>query len=79
MHIMEFILRRKMLVELFKLAEGLAVLTTVTIAAVTLPSAIMTGEDLPDIVPLLTLYEHDDKRIYPEVYQHEEDVLHETP
>ena len=68
-----------MLVELFKLAEGLAVLTTVTIAAVTLPSAIMTGEDLPDIVPLLTLYEHDDKRIYPEVYQHEEDVLHETP
>ncbi len=68
-----------MLVELFKLAEGLAVLTTVTIAAVTLPSAIITGEDLPSVVPLLTLYEHDDKRIYPEIYQHEENVLHETP
>ena len=68
-----------MLVELFKLAEGLAVLTTVTIAAVTLPSAIITGEDLTTIVPVITLYEHDDRRIYPEVYQHEENVLHETP
>ena len=78
---MAFILRRlrKMLVELFKLAEGLAVLTTVTIAAISVPTAIITGEDLPDIAPLLTLYEHDDKRIYPEVYQHEENVLHETP
>ena len=68
-----------MLVELFKLAEGLAVLTTVTIAAISVPTAIINGEDLPNIVPVITLYEHDDKRIYPEIYQHEENVLHETP
>ena len=68
-----------MIIELFKVAEGAAVLTTITIAAATVPHAIINGEDLPNIVPLITLYEHDDKRIYPEVYQHEEDVLHETP
>ena len=68
-----------MLVELFKVAEGAAVLTTITIAAATVPHAIINGEDLPNIVPVITLYEHDDKRIYPEIYQHEENVLHETP
>ena len=78
---MAFILRRwkTMLVELFKVAEGAAVLTTITIAAATVPHAIINGEDLPNIVPVITLYEHDDRRIYPEVYQHEENVLHETP
>lgn len=68
-----------MLVELFKVAESAAVLTTVTIAAATIPHAIISGENLTEIVPVITLYEHDDKRIYPEVYQHEENVLHETP
>ena len=78
---MAFILRRlrTMLVELFKVAESAAVLTTVTIAAATIPHAIISGENLTEIVPVITLYEHDDKRIYPEVYQHEENVLHETP
>ena len=77
---MVFTLRMlKMLVELFKVAEGAAVLTTITIAAATVPHAILNGEDLPNIVPVITLYEHDDKRIYPEIYQHEENVLHETP
>ena len=77
---MAFILRRwKMIVELFKVAEAAAVLTTITIAAATVPHAIINGEDLPNIVPVITLYEHDDRRIYPEIYQHEENVLHETP
>ena len=77
---MAFTLRRwKMIVELFKVAEAAAVLTTITIAAATVPHAIINGEDLPNIVPVITLYEHDDRRIYPEIYQHEENVLHETP
>ena len=51
----------------------------IAFAAIALNHTMRTGEISPDIVPLITLYEHDDKRIYPEVYQHEEDVLNETP
>ena len=44
-----------MIVELFKVAEAAAVLTTITIAAATVPHAILNGEDLPNIVPVLSL------------------------
>jgi len=68
-----------MIARLFKYVETASVLLMVSVAAIALNHTIRTGEISPDIVPLITLYEHDDKRIYPEVYQHEEDVLHETP
>ena len=68
-----------MIARLFKYFETVSVLLMVSVGAVALNHTIRTGEISPDIVPLITLYEHDDKRIYPEVYQHEEDVLHETP
>ena len=68
-----------MIARLFKYVETASVLLMVSVGAVALNHTIRTGEISPDIVPLITLYEHDDKRIYPEVYQHEEDVLHETP
>tara|TARA_Y100001960_G_C13881210_1_gene451550 strand:- start:25 stop:183 length:159 start_codon:yes stop_codon:yes gene_type:complete len=51
----------------------------ISVAAIALNHTMRTGEVSSDIVPLITLYEHDDKRIYPEIYQHEEDVLNETP
>ena len=68
-----------MIARLFKYFETASVLLMVSVGAIALNHTIRTGEISPDIVPLITLYEHDDKRIYPEVYQHEEDVLHETP
>ena len=68
-----------MIARLFKYFETASVLLMVSVGAVALNHTIRTGEISPDIVPLITLYEHDDKRIYPEVYQHKEDVLHETP
>ena len=68
-----------MIARLFKYFETVSVLLMVSVGAVALNHTIKTGEISPDIVPLITLYEHDDKRIYPEVYQHEEDVLHEIP
>ena len=68
-----------MIASLFKYFEIAGVVVTITFAAVSLNDSMRTGAISPDIVPLITLYEHDDKRIYPEVYQHEEDVLHETP
>ena len=68
-----------MIARLFKYFETAGVLLMVSVGAVALNNTIKTGEITPDIVPLITLYEHDDKRIYPEIYQHEENVLHETP
>ena len=68
-----------MIARLFKYVETASVAVIIAVAAIALNNTIKTGEVSPDIVPLITLYEHDDKRIYPEVYQHEENVLHETP
>ena len=68
-----------MIASLFKYVETASVAVMIAFAAIALNHTMRTGEISPDIVPLITLYEHDDKRIYPEVYQHEEDVLHETP
>ena len=68
-----------MIASLFKYVEIAGVAVMIGFAAVSLDHSMKTGDISPDIVPLITLYEHDDKRIYPEVYQHEEDVLHETP
>ena len=68
-----------MIARLFKYVETASVLLMVSVGAIALNHTIRTGEISPDIVPLITLYEHDDKRIYPEVYQHEENVLHEIP
>ena len=68
-----------MIARLFKYVETASVLLMVSVGVIALNHTIKTGEISPDIVPLITLYEHDDKRIYPEVYQHEENVLNETP
>jgi hypothetical protein len=68
-----------MISRLFKYVETASVAVMIAVAAIALNHTIKTGEVTPDIVPLITLYEHDDKRIYPEIYQHEENVLHETP
>tara|TARA_B100001079_G_C16003329_1_gene337026 strand:- start:45 stop:251 length:207 start_codon:yes stop_codon:yes gene_type:complete len=68
-----------MISRLFKYVETASVAVMIAFAAIALNHTIKTGEVTPDIVPLITLYEHDDKRIYPEVFQHEENVLHETP
>ncbi len=68
-----------MISRLFKYVETASVAVMIAVAAIALNHTIKTGEVTPDIVPLITLYEHDDKRIYPEVFQHEENVLHETP
>ena len=68
-----------MIARLFKYVETASVAVMIAFAAIALNHTIKTGEISPDIVPLITLYEHDDKRIYPEIYQHEENVLHETP
>ena len=68
-----------MIASLFKYVETASVAVMIAFAAIALNHTIKTGEISPDIVPLITLYEHDDKRIYPEIYQHEENVLHETP
>tara|TARA_B100001094_G_scaffold235147_1_gene230183 strand:- start:630 stop:839 length:210 start_codon:yes stop_codon:yes gene_type:complete len=68
-----------MIARLFKYVETASVLLMVSVGVIALNHTIKTGEISPDIVPLITLYEHDDKRIYPEVYQHEEDVLNEIP
>ena len=68
-----------MIARFFKYVETASVAVMIAFAAIALNHTIKTGEISPDIVPLITLYEHDDKRIYPEIYQHEENVLHETP
>ncbi len=68
-----------MISRLFKYVETASVAVMIAFAAIALNHTIKTGEFSSDIVPLITLYEHDDKRIYPEIYQHEENVLHETP
>ena len=68
-----------MISRLFKYVETASVAVMIAVAAIALNHTIKTGEVTPDIVPLITLYEHGDKRIYPEIYQHEENVLHETP
>tara|TARA_E500000331_G_scaffold82992_1_gene78706 strand:- start:581 stop:787 length:207 start_codon:yes stop_codon:yes gene_type:complete len=68
-----------MIASLFKYVETASVAVMIAFAAIALNHTIKTGEISSDIVPLITLYEHDDKRIYPEVFQHEENVLHEIP
>ena len=68
-----------MISRLFKYVETESVSLIIAVSDIAMNNTIKTGEITPDIVPLITLYEHDDKRIYPEVYQHEENVLHETP
>ena len=68
-----------MIARLFKYVETASVAVIIAVAAIALNNTMKTGEITSDIVPLITLYEHDDKRIYPDIYQHEENVLHETP
>ena len=55
-----------MISRLFKYVETASVAVIIAVAAIALNNTIKTGEITPDIVPLITLYEHDDKRIYPE-------------
>ena len=45
------------MVELLELAQAGLTLTAITIAAVTVPVAIVTDTDLPDITPLIEVLE----------------------
>tara|TARA_B100000131_G_scaffold188425_1_gene181374 strand:+ start:455 stop:607 length:153 start_codon:yes stop_codon:yes gene_type:complete len=45
------------LVELLELAQAGLTLTAITIAAVTLPVAVVTDAELPDITPLVEVLE----------------------
>ena len=48
------------MVELLQLTEAVLVATAVTISVVATPVAIMTGEDVPDIKPIIELTETKD-------------------
>ena len=54
-----------MIASLFKYVETASVAVMIAFAAIALNHTMRTGEFSSDIVPLITLYEHDDKRIYP--------------
>ena len=45
------------MVELLELAQAGLTITAITLAAVTLPVAIVTDTDLPDITPLIEVLE----------------------
>ena len=64
------------MVELLQLSEAVLVATVVTIGTVATGAAVLTGEEPPDLTPVLELmappYESDDKRIYPEVDKEKE-------
>ena len=47
------------MVELLELAQAGLTLTAITIAAVTLPVAVVTDAELPDIKPLIEVLEDD--------------------
>ena len=47
------------MVELLELAQAGLTLTAITIAAVTLPVAVVTDAELPDITPLVDVLEHE--------------------
>ncbi len=47
------------MVELLQLTEAVLVATAVTISVVATPVAIITGEDVPDIKPLVEMIEKD--------------------
>ena len=65
-----------MLVELLQLSEAVLVATVVTIGTVATGAAVLTGEEPPNLKPVLELmappYESDEKRIYPDVWEDEE-------
>ena len=44
------------MVELLQLAQAGLAVTAVTIAVIAAPAAIVTGTDLPDITPVLDIY-----------------------
>ncbi len=48
------------MVELLQLTEALLVATAVTMSVVATPVAIMTGEEIPDIEPIIELIETKD-------------------
>ncbi len=47
------------MVELLQLTEAVLVATAVTLSVVATPVAIMSGEDIPDIKPILEVIEKD--------------------
>ena len=55
-----------MLVELLQLMETTMVATALTIGVVVPVSAVVNGVAPPNLSSLTSLYEHDDKRIYPD-------------
>ena len=65
-----------MIVELLQLSEAVLVATVVGLGTVATGAAVITGEQPPDLTPVLELmappYESDDKRIYPEVDKEKE-------
>ncbi len=62
-----------MLVELLQLMEATMVATALTIGVVATGSAVVNGTTPPDLASLTTLYEHDDKRIYPDTAKKQQD------
>ena len=62
-----------MLVELLQLMEATMVATALTIGVVATGSAVVSGTTPPDLASLTTLYEHDDKRIYPDSTKKQQD------
>ena len=64
------------MVELLQLTEAVLVATVVTLGTVATGAAVITGEEPPDLGPVLEImappYESDDKRIYPEVAKEKE-------
>ena len=65
-----------MIVELLQLSEAVLVATVVTIGTVATGAAVLTGEEPPNLKPVLELmappYESDEKRIYPDVWEDKE-------
>ncbi len=51
------------MVELLELTEAVLVATAVTLSVVATPAAIMTGEEIPDIKPIVELLEPEDGEI----------------
>ncbi len=71
-------LNKEMLVELLQLMEATMVATALTIGVVATGSAVVSGAAPPDLTSLTSLYEHDDRRIYPDTAKkHKEDELPE--
>ena len=64
------------MVELLQLTEAVLVATVLGLGTVATGAAVLTGEEPPNLTPVLELmappYESDDKRIYPEVAKEKE-------